>query len=263
MGAWHLTLSSVGRNPLFPQAHALFGAIRKLGRVAGTSMTLFSIVDEHLHVGMLGERREAGRVARRIVLALRPLASAELETARIRAVGNRSHMQWLVPYLLDQPRHHGLPEHPALYLGSCFPDLVGARVVKGLRLCIRQALPRFRLSDAFRAVGLRPVDLVLPTTDRIRTAGAARLVASAAAALCVEVGLQDRSIPTVQARTAVCRIARAVGIPTSETAFALNLTPRAARRLAHKPLPEPIIRCVALRFALEDVVDDQLGRRRA
>jgi hypothetical protein len=36
-----------------------------------------------------------------------------------------------VTYLLKQPVKHGLDVHPALWTGSCFLDLIGARLIPG------------------------------------------------------------------------------------------------------------------------------------
>jgi REP element-mobilizing transposase RayT len=140
MNIWHLTYASDGRNPLFPDEVACRKAVRVLGRVAGTSTVLFSIVDDHLHLVLWCDRQRRGRLARALVQALRQVAPVPVESARVRAVENRSHMKWLVDYVLSQTIHHGIPSHPALWSGSCFPDLIGARQVPGLDLQLRRAL---------------------------------------------------------------------------------------------------------------------------
>lgn len=124
---------------------------------------LFCIVDDHLHVVLLCEAQQAGVLSRELLLALRPLTGPNLAPAFVRPVEGRGHLEWLVRYVLEQPTKHGLPGHPALWPGSCFPDLVGARRLPGLSLRLRlsEALPRFRLrtraapDGAVEAVRLR------------------------------------------------------------------------------------------------------------
>jgi hypothetical protein len=231
--------------------------VRALARVAGESVVLFCVVDDHVHLVVLCERQEAGRIARRVLLALRPLAAAEVDPARVRPVESRSHLQSLVRYVLAQPRHHQLGVHPALFDGSCFVDLVGARVLDGLTLRIRDALPRLRVRDVYESVGLRPVRLGSATREEIRAAGAVRLAAAGAAALGLARTLEGKRPPVVRARTAVCRIGDAVGIPASELAYALGITQQATRRLAGKAIDERFLKGVALRLALEDAVHEQ------
>jgi hypothetical protein len=223
-------------------------------------MVLFCVVDDHIHVILLCDRKEAGRMAQRILLALRPLTAVSLDPARIRPVETRAHLQWLVRYILNQPRHHQLEVHPALFEGSCFLDLIGARVLEGLTLRIRQALPRFHLDDSYDAVRARPVELSLVTGEKLRRAGAARLAAAGAAALGVERELTGTTRPVVSARVAVSRIARSVGIPISEIAYALGITPQAARRLARRVIDDRFLKSVALRIALEDSIGEQIEK---
>ncbi len=141
MHIWHLTYASDGRNPLFPDEVACRKAVRVLGRVAGTSTVLFNIVDDHLHLVLWCDRQRRGRLARALVQALRQVATVPVESARVRAVENRAHMKWLVDYLLSQTIHRGIPAHTALWSGSCFPDLIGARWVPRMELQLRKALP--------------------------------------------------------------------------------------------------------------------------
>ena len=257
MQSWHLTFATDGRNPLCPEEGARLAMVRALARVAGEHAVLFCVVDDHIHLVVLCERQEAGRIAQRLSLALRPLAAVEVDPARVRPVESRSHLQSLVRYVLDQPRHHHLGEHPGLFAGSCFVDLVGARVLDGLKLRIQDALPRLRLRDVYQSVGLRPVRLTSATKDEIRAAGAVRLATAGAAALGVEPTLESKRPSAVKARTAVCRIGNSVGIPASELAFALGITQRAVRRLADRVVDERLLVSVALRLALEDAVREQ------
>ena len=221
MHIWHLTYASDGRNPLFPDEVACRKAVRVLGRVAGTSTVLFSIVDDHLHLVLWCDRQRRGRLARALVQALRQVAPVPVEPARVRAVENRSHMKWLVDYLLSQTIHHGIPSHPALWSGSCFPDLIGARLVPGLKLQLRKALPRFRMRDIYRAVG--------PT-------------------------LSGKSAPVVQARRAAAQLANQAGMGIADVAWALDIAPRSVRRLHGPRVDAGTAKVVRMRLALENAV---------
>ncbi len=88
MHIWHLTYASDGRNPLFPDEVACRKAVLVLGRVAGTSTVLFSIVDDHLHLVLWCDRQRRGRLARAVVQALRQVAPVPVEPARVRALEN-------------------------------------------------------------------------------------------------------------------------------------------------------------------------------
>jgi len=252
---WHLTFSTDGRNPLFPDEYTRRRALRVLARVAGSRSALFAIVDEHLHLVLFCDRQRAGRLARATLIAVRPLAAAVVEPAHRRAVQSRSHMSWLLDYLLTQPRRHGLPVHPAIWTGSPFPDLIGARQLPGLELKLRKALPRFRIRDLYRAVGLSPGGPLLPLPlETVRAQGIARLVAATTSALAVGPSLRGNRAELVHARRVAAQLAHQCGISLTDTAWALKLTPRAARRLLEPEQDSGPLEAVRLWLALENAV---------
>lgn len=254
MRSWHLTFAAAGRHPLFPLEAARRAAVRALGRVAGDAVVLFALVDDHVHVVLFCEEAHVGRLARAILLALRRLAAAAIEPAHVRPVRDRSHLEWLVGYLLGQPEHHGLSEHPALTTGSCWPDLVGARRVPGLTLPLLRALPRFRLRDACRHVGLPEVELRPVSLDVVRAAGAVRLAETVASALAVGPGLEGNAPPVVEARAAIVQLGTAAGIHLAELAHALGVGPDAARKMGARPPDEGVLRAARTALALEAAV---------
>ncbi|MES2642112.1 MAG: hypothetical protein V4850_21700 [Myxococcota bacterium] len=256
MRSFHLTFAAVGRHPLFPVEASRRGAVRALGRVAGDNVALFALVDDHVHVVVFCEEARVGRLARAILLALRPLAAAGLEPAFTRPVRDRGHLEWLVGYLLTQPEHHGLQEHPALTTGSCYRDLVGARRVPGLSLPIVQALPRFRLRDAGRHVGLPDVDLSPVSDEGVRAAGATRLLAAATAALAGGPDPRGNDPEVVVARRAVMHLGLAAGIHLAELAHVLGVSVDAARRIGARGVADPVSHAVRLTLALEAAVAD-------
>lgn len=254
MHIWHLTHATDGRNPLFPDETACRKAVRVLGRVAGTSTVLFNIVDEHIHLVLWCDRRRCGRLAQALVRAMRPVASAFVEPARVRAVENRPHMKWLVDYLLSQTIHHGIPVHPALWSGSCFPDLIGARIVPGLELQLRKALPRFRMRDVYKAVGLTEGPLAPLPLEAVRSEGIARLVVATGAALSVGPTLSGNTAPVVHGRRVAVQLAHQAGMAVVDVAWALDLTPRSARRLLLPKVDTATCKAVRVRLALENAI---------
>jgi len=109
MMIWHLTFSAQGRHPFFPNEQERRRAVRSLVRVVGPYLVLFCIVDEHIHLVVIGERALAGRLAQMVALAMQAIAATPLQRAYFTPVESRSHMLKLADYLLGQPAKHGLP----------------------------------------------------------------------------------------------------------------------------------------------------------
>jgi len=163
-------------------------------------------------------------------------------------------MQWLVKYFIDQVLHHKINEHPAMWSGSCFQDLVGARRVEGLRPCFFEVLPRLRLDEVCQMAGLPRGRIEPASAQQVRHAGAGRLAKAAGAALAVGPELQGKTKWVTQARRAVAQIAMQTGIGLDEVAWALDISPKAVRNLLRAHLEEEILPAVYTRLALEDVV---------
>jgi hypothetical protein len=164
-------------------------------------------------------------------------------------------MRWLVDYLLSQNQRHGIQAHPALWSGSCFLDLVGARVVDGLRLRIDEALPRLQTREIFEAVGLGSIRELRPANDHeIRAAGAKHLVAAVAAATAVGPVLSGRKAETIRVRRVAAYLAHLAGIAASEVAWALDVTPRAVQKLVRAPVDPKVVRASRLMLSVENLV---------
>lgn len=247
---WHFTPASDGRKPVLPGEDARRAAVRVLARVAGAELVLFSLVDDHVHVVALGERSRMGRLGRALVLGLRPLAAAPVTPARVRPVETRAHLESLVRYVLGQVAHHGLAAHPALWTGSCFQDIVGARWLPGLGLRLGEALPRLTRATVLDAVGLRGAAVEPASDDALRAGGVGRLVAAVAAAHAVPEGLAGNLPPVVTARRAAAKLAQAAGVAGADLAWALGITPRAARRLLAVAVPAALLRAARVRHVL-------------
>lgn len=251
MQLWHITFAGDERQVLFCEEASRRTAIRTLARVCGAVLVLFALVDEHLHLVVFGTREQVGRLKRAVLLALQPLTATPIDPGRLKAVRGRSHMLSLVSYLLEQPQHHGLPDHPATYGGSCFPDLVGARIVPGLTLRLGDALPRYRLRDAYPSVQLAPRPLSPASLPYVRDIGAARLAAAAASAFAVGPELVGRAEPVVRARRTAAVLGAEAGISAGDLALALGATRSALRKARERPCPGAHRRAVLLWLELE------------
>lgn len=250
MTPWHLTLATDGRLPMAPTEDERRAIVRAILRLAGPSLALFSVVDDHLHLVVLATRDEVGRLSRALALGLRPLCRASLEAVRVRPVESRGHASWLAQhYIAVQPLKHGLPDHPALYSGSCFQDLVGARVGPTLRIV--ELLPRFRLRELLPAVGLPVEPIQPPDAEQIRSLGAARVALAAAAAACAPPELDGRTALVVAARRAAAQLAEESDIGRAETGFALGLSPSGLRKLLKAPVDAALCRAARVRLGLE------------
>lgn len=253
-GPWHLGFESEDRLELFGRSEAtLRKAVRVLARVAGKDTLLFCIVDDHVHVVVFCEKENAGRIARAILLALRPLASVPFRPhAYVKKVESRSHLTQLVRYCLDQPVHHDLKVHPALWSGSCLQDLAGARVVGALGKSLWTVLPQRSLLDVLPLVGLDASEIVPAADKKLRSAGAARLASAAAAALAADPELKGHRAEVEQARSAVSILGRGAGVATREIASALGVTLRTVQRLSLVAPDRSLLRAVRIRISLEE-----------
>ncbi len=252
---WHITITSEGRHPMFPDTGLLRRAVRALCRVSGEHTALFCIVDDHAHQSAYGTEEEIAVCANSLWQALSHLAVVPLVPPHIKPVADRRHMETLVGYTLDQTSHHGIPVHPALWDGNCFLDLVRARLVDGFGNRVRDVLPRFRLRQAYAAVGLEPVPAALLTVDELAACGVRRIVEAAWAALALEPPPTKRSKARLQARRAVVYLARQAGLSMAEVARELRLSMRAVHDLAATPPPAQVVQATLLRLAIEDRVD--------
>lgn len=254
MGVSQIILSSDGRNSLLPSEKDRRLAVRTLSRVAGGEIVVFSIVDDHIHIVALADRHRAGRLSQILGCALRAVSAVPMAPARIRPVGNRTHLTRLVPYLLNQVGHHGISCHPALWSGSCFQDIVGARIVRGLRLQIGEALPRVTMTEICRAVGIEAREIgPVPDAD-VRAAGGDALGAAVASALAVGPELEGKSRRVVFARRIAVQMGRSVGIPGVEIARGLGIDSRTVRRLAGGQANPAVERAVRIRLSIERAV---------
>jgi hypothetical protein len=251
MSTQHLTFSTRGRMPVAPSSSHRRALVRALLRVAGTRVALFAVVDDHVHVVVMGS--DLGRVARVLCFALRACSPAELDAAYTRPVRTRAHAEWLLGYLLGQWSRHDLSAHPALTSGSCFAELSGSRAVPGWTWNLSELLPRLKLRQAYTHVGLDS-ELREATPSEVQAAGATRLAAAAAFAAAAAWPLLGNSYEVAMARRAVAAVGASVEIAASELARALEVEVRQVARLAGRQLPPGLARATLRRLHLENVL---------
>jgi hypothetical protein len=252
---FHITVRSDGGDRLFPEEDQLLGATRAVARIGGRHQLLFNVADNHGHSVVDGDAKTARYVAAslRRVLARLP-GGRPLEPARIKPVNGRSHLENLVPYVLTQTAHHGLAKHPAAWIGSCLPDLVGARILPGFdRTRLEAALPRYPLDEAaLLTVGL---DFPLPHPDReaLRALGATRLWRAAGAAVGVEEPVRKHPIE-VAARVVYVALAKEAGIVDREARETAKIARSAWYRLAEVAPDGRLLAVVRQQLALQHAI---------
>jgi len=259
MKLWHLTFSAAGRRALLPGNAGILLAVRLIAAICGRSLVLFCLVDDHLHLVLSATPRERANLARPLHQSLKWVVSGKLEPAHSKEVQGRAHLERLVVYLLQQVVRHGLPIHPALWVGSCFQDLIGARWVPQLTIGLNEVFPRFRLGMAMEAVGLPPTALTPASNEFIRSLGARRLASAAATAMAADPRLRGNRVEVVRARQATALLATQAGLPMSEVSWALLLCRQTPYRLRQATLAEQALTAVRMRLSLEEVVRQERG----
>jgi hypothetical protein len=254
MDIHHVTLTAdKGRLPLFPDLAAYNEGLHRIGRVCGGRLCLFALLAEHIHLKLLANADEARRLSRATILSLLPVVSNPLAPSHRKPVGTRSYARWLFKYFLDQPARHDLSDRPALFVGSCLPDLVGARCVPGLELRVKEVLPEFRPARALERVGL-PAEPLIADTSALKDAGLERLKEATAAVLAICPTLAGKQDAAVRGRRALATMGDRLGFGAAEIADVLRITRRAVYRLKASRLERSVARAVSRRIALEELV---------
>lgn len=165
-------------------------------------------------------------------------------------------MTWLVSYLLGQTRKHQLPGHPALWSGSGFADLIGARVVSGMNMRLHDVLPRFQTADVIQLAGLPDAEIPIPDRCEIFSRRARFVASAAAAAVAADPAYRGRSRATTAARRAAARLGCGAGLPIWRLARNLGVSPSMIRRLRNDPIDPRIIRATNLQMALAVALEE-------
>jgi hypothetical protein len=251
----HLTFSSDGRLALFPTLELRRKAVRCIAAI-GPEVILFCVVDDHVHVVIhVTDAARIGRISAGLYHALRPIAAVPILPAFVRPVATRRHLDWLADqYILSQTTKHGIAEHPGLFEGSCFVDLIGARAVFDPPLVTRlvRAAPRYRLRRAYKAVGFAEEPITPVSDETLRAIGASEIAAATEAALAAPPGMKGNSAVECLGRRAVAQLTQSAGIHSAECAFALAVDTSSVARLRRRgAVLAPVLLAVRMRLALE------------
>lgn len=254
MQLWHLTLAARTRHTLFPDEVLRLRALRKLIAICAGTLVLFGIVDDHIHWVVLCDEKRRSYIARSIRYAIQAMSGVETKPVHVEPIHGRNHLETVRRYILRQPIKHGLLEHPALWTGGPFPDLVGARWIPGLELRLLDVLPRCTTWNLCRDIDLPPGRFAPSSNDGIRALGATALVTAAAAACCAPRQLRGTDRAVAGARRAACILGREAGLPTRELAWALDIHPGSVRKLRCTPAAPEALAAIRVRISLEQHV---------
>jgi hypothetical protein len=249
---YQLGLTSRTRLPLFPDAARQRQAVVRLAAALGGKLVAFGLF-AHGHLGALEDEARIGLLRRTVRSVLQPIAALPIEPVWCEVVDSRKHLRSLLRYWICQLEHHGLPGHPALWDGSCFLDLVGARRVPGLVLRCRELLPEVRVSELLSLVGL-PATAVHPLDDaRVRALGLPRIASAAAAALGLS-SLDGKTAASMAGKRLVMQMANTVELAAREARGVLGVCRSTGRRLASSLHDAELHRAVRTRLAIEEAV---------
>ena len=254
---YRASLSAVGRHRLYPSTSELRLAVRTLVRVLGRRLLLFSIVDEHIHLVIEGDRREKGAALGALHRSLRTVGKdAAFQAAWSEEVKTRSHLLSLVDYVCRQPSRHNLTGRDALWEGSCLMDLIGARTVVGYDGSLfRTAAPRWREHDLLGKFNIRNLK---PASDEdIAAAGQESLLSAVSVAFCADPELGGRPPEVVAARVAFVHLGRIAGYPTKQLAFALGISTGGVRYLASIDVSEAHRRIARTQLTLQRLAREE------
>ncbi|MCA9523984.1 MAG: hypothetical protein KC609_23605 [Myxococcales bacterium] len=227
---YHLTTSSAGRLTLFDTETVLRRCVTALISRIRTTGLMFSLVDDHFHYVLEGTREEVGLIARAVSNSIRRLSGRKLSPTYIQPVESRRHIARLIEYLALQSERHGLLGHPALYTGSSFLDLIGARAC-GFPATLFLKFPRLRRAQLYETVGLAP-PLSELSLDALRGESAERLLALAEAIYAYGGDRGSQPDTSRRVRRLVAGVGRALEMRDEELSRILGVAPRSVRRYA-------------------------------
>jgi hypothetical protein len=251
---FHVTISERRRRTIARDEAERRHVIREVATIAGERLISFGLPDDHLHT-VLRTRAigYAARDLRALLERLRP--GLELNAPHVEAIEGPEQLGNVLRYHLRQPSHHRMDVHQASYAGSCFPDLVGARLLPSFSPArLLEELPGFRLRDVFPVVGLEPEPLVEASDHALRRVGVARLVDLVTSVFALPEGLPGASHESTRARTLAATTARRVGLRLSDLAEVLGITRQAASQLSRRKASAHDLVALRRRLALEEAV---------
>lgn len=233
---YHYTIVRDRRWPLTSTVDAFHRLLHIVTRCTGDALLLFGVADDHLHLVLEGSRFDLGHRVTVLQAALRrsfrdqDASHPRTEPAWAREVAHRRHLHTLISYVMQQPEHHGTRLPVANWQASCFPDLVGGRLLPGFNSeRIRSRLPRLSETELWSVAGLPVLEPLRP--DEVGQFGSTTLVRAAAAVYAAGTDLRVMR-PEVQAarKLAVWLLGKA-GLSTETAAACVGCSTRTVQRL--------------------------------
>lgn len=241
MGAalgWHVVVRLLDDRVLVATPAEALALARSMAELAVDWPVLaWRAADTHLHFLVLGHRRGAGELARRVNLRLGQGVKGGLccEAARLRPVRDQAHLRNSFWYVLRQAEHHGVGSDP-WHVASSLPDLLGLRLLEEASAGrVRAHLPRVTRRGLLGVLGWR--DEGLPEAVPLG------LISEAGAAALGRGSWRSRVVLGEEVRAAGVQLAlRQAG--RAEVARGLGLSPTTVRRLAVLPVGGRVRRAV-------------------
>ena len=207
---YHIMIRSDDDRVLAPSDAARRALAEAVYRVAAPFPLLgFGAADNHLHLVVLGDRRQAAQLAGRLLCALHwaldlPVAFFPV---RYKQLADQYHLISTFHYCLSQRNNHGVQSDPYLDASS-LPELLGLRLLPTDSISrVREQVARLGRRRLLGHLG--PGDLEPASTTIVSDlvlAGREELLRDAACGALGLPSLDGRSAPVVRARRALVKI---------------------------------------------------------
>ena len=242
MAVTHLVFRAAGPAPIAPTRADVRRVVSALLRVGwDVPLLAFQVSDGHVHLLVALGRVEAGRLAQRVTLALRPAVSGGVRCVGYTEVRDPGHLTSTFEYVLRNDEKHGVAPDPWRENGA-LPDLLGLRAVRSTLLTtVRRCLPRVNGAVLRRMAGWP--DLV-PAGG---TVGVEAALAAVTAALAVD-PLSGRGDAAVDGRRALAHLFPAA---PAALAAALGRTVESLWVLRAVPPREDLLRATRMQLSLQ------------
>ncbi|MHC4391568.1 MAG: transposase [Planctomycetota bacterium] len=250
----HLTLVIRGRLSIARTETERRRLVHSVTQVGRAQLLAFGVVDDHAHFALRSPW--AGVTARSLAHRIRGLRpDLELKTPHIEPIGSRRYLKRVVKYIIEQPRHHGLAVPAPIWSGSCFQDLVGARLLPQFdRTRLVEELPRLRLRELFEHLDLGSEPLRPASRAELRAAGPLRLASLASRVFAVSPALASQTLPSIRARALAVQACHFAGFPNAAIVGCVGASARTVRRLAAGAPSPSALRALQIQLALDERV---------
>ena len=250
-GYWHYTCSSMSGRPMLVSIGDWRRAVRALHRSGPRRTFASNLTPTHDHLGVVGTRREVGPRISGFHRSAPILCRESLDWSFPTLIDSEPYLENTLHYIMSQAGADRFPvDHPALWVGSCFLDLIGARYLPESTLVTplpwdpEIVLPRLGLPDA-------PIAEL--SHDSLIALGAERIVNASFAAACASPCDRRREPARLRAMGAAAGLGRMLGLDARAVSEGLGISCDHVRRLARQAEPRSI-RATIRRLELEELV---------